>query len=578
MEFTSFSLDEVDNAFSKLITLKHLNGLRFESLKRPTLLVTDSKNILKPSIKDEDRNISFLTSITQTLRGGGKVLIPTDAAGRVLELVLTLEEYWLKNKLNFPLILLGTVAYSTVNFASCQLEWMHSSISSTFEKDRDNPFDFRCFRFCNNLDDLKKIDDGPIVVLASSPLLETGFAKQIAIDWIQCEQNAILFTDPIREESLAHKLIQNQNKSITISISKRVPLTDAELEKIEADRQKELSEGGHESKAADSLDQSGQMLGEISISEGVPGVSGITRGLSIEETADMEMKHCLVSGTLIDGFDPPDGTDFPLFPFQSSTELNWDVFGESFDETELLNLQSTKEDQSLLTGAPMVVDEETPELPTKIVTEERSFEIRGSISCFDFSAHSNSHFMRHFVSYLHPRNLILINGSTESHELLSEAAKTGSSFLRQTGRVLCPVKQERVELLDQLDCFGVVLEKQLMSRLEWKKSSLIEAAWAEGQLQISEDNPGLIKMLPLNSKNPESSNRTGLYVGDCCLSTIKKKVETLGMRTAFQEGKLVCNGLIQIQIGSQSRITIEGPLCTDYYLIRQAIDEMYKLN
>eukprot|EP00210_Caulerpa_lentillifera_P007799 g7443.t1 len=143
--------------------------------------------------------------------------------------------------------------------------------------------------------------------------------------------------------------------------------------------------------------------------------------------------------------------------------------------------------------------------------------------------------MRHFVSYLHPRNLFLINGSTESHELLSEAATTGSQSLRQTGRVLCPVKQEKVELLDQLDYLGVVLEKQLMSRPEWKKSSLIEAAWAGDQFQISEDSPGLIKMLLLNSKNPESSNRTGLYIGDCNLSITKKKVETLGMRTAFQE-------------------------------------------
>lgn len=233
------------------------------------------------------------------------------------------------------------------------------------------------------------------------------------------------------------------------------------------------------------------------------------------------------------------------------------------------------EDQSLLLGAPILVDEEVPEIPTKIITEEQSFQIKGSVLCFDFSASTNGHFMRHFITYMQPRNLILINGTTESHRIYSEVVK---GVLRNTGRVFCPDKEQRIEILDQLDCFGVVMEKELVQNLEWKNSGLTEVAWIEGELQISAEEPSMIKMIPCKTEIPRSGKKTGLFAGDCRLSTIKKKMESVGMKTVFQEGKLVCNGMIQIQVLENSRIAIEGPLCTDYYLIRQAIDELYKLN
>lgn len=80
---------------------------------------------------------------------------------------------------------------------------------------------FRCFRFCNNLEDLKKIKEGPLVVLASSALLETGFAKQLAIDWIQEEHNAILFTQPLKDDTFGHQLMQQKDQILTTTVSKR---------------------------------------------------------------------------------------------------------------------------------------------------------------------------------------------------------------------------------------------------------------------------------------------------------------------------------------------------------------------
>ena len=75
--------------------------------------------------------------------GAGNVLIPSDTAGRTLELALLLEQHWQRLRLPFTVALLTPVAYSTLEFAKSQLEWMNQDISDAFSRSRTNPFEFR---------------------------------------------------------------------------------------------------------------------------------------------------------------------------------------------------------------------------------------------------------------------------------------------------------------------------------------------------------------------------------------------------------------------------------------------------
>lgn len=54
-----------------------------------------------------------------------------------------LEHAWRTQKLSFAIVLLTSVAYSTLEFAKSQLEWMNQDISEAFNKTRTNPFEFR---------------------------------------------------------------------------------------------------------------------------------------------------------------------------------------------------------------------------------------------------------------------------------------------------------------------------------------------------------------------------------------------------------------------------------------------------
>ena len=87
-----------------------------------------------------------------TLQRNGNVLIPTDSAGRVLELLMLLDQHWTYNNLckfrwtkrpAYSLAFLSHAAYSSIEFAQGQLEWMSDNLIKQFENSRENPFDLR---------------------------------------------------------------------------------------------------------------------------------------------------------------------------------------------------------------------------------------------------------------------------------------------------------------------------------------------------------------------------------------------------------------------------------------------------
>lgn len=110
--------------------------------------------------------LGILDAILNTLRGNGNVLLPVDTAGRILELLLILEQvslqkicdfylsldfyiimifllmlqYWEQHHLTYPIFFLTHVSSSTVDYVKSFLEWMSDSIAKSFEHTRDNAF------------------------------------------------------------------------------------------------------------------------------------------------------------------------------------------------------------------------------------------------------------------------------------------------------------------------------------------------------------------------------------------------------------------------------------------------------
>jgi len=103
---------------------RHLNPSVLETLVRPSVLITDAYNAVSEQIARRNRDKLLFETVMRTLRNGGSCLMPVDAAGRTLELLLLLELYWRSERPPYPLYFLSNTAYSTLEFAKTQLEWL----------------------------------------------------------------------------------------------------------------------------------------------------------------------------------------------------------------------------------------------------------------------------------------------------------------------------------------------------------------------------------------------------------------------------------------------------------------------
>ena len=93
-------------------------------LDKPSLLIAPARNALVAAEKAAAKSLTDY--VTAALARGGDVMLPSDAAGRSLELVTVLEAHWrLHRELRgVPVVLLQAQAFNTIEFAKSEIEWM----------------------------------------------------------------------------------------------------------------------------------------------------------------------------------------------------------------------------------------------------------------------------------------------------------------------------------------------------------------------------------------------------------------------------------------------------------------------
>lgn len=89
-----------------------------------------------------------------------------------------------------------------------QVEWMSDKLMRCFEDKRNNPFQFRHLSLCHGLSDLARVPS-PKVVLCSQPDLESGFSRELFIQWCQDAKNSVILTYRTTPGTLARYLIDN---------------------------------------------------------------------------------------------------------------------------------------------------------------------------------------------------------------------------------------------------------------------------------------------------------------------------------------------------------------------------------
>ena len=81
-----------------------------------------------------------LLTLQPTTACAGNVLLPVDAAGRALEVLLLLDRHWDRAKLYFTLVFLAPRSRQVLELAKTQLTWMSDAVLQAFERSQSNPF------------------------------------------------------------------------------------------------------------------------------------------------------------------------------------------------------------------------------------------------------------------------------------------------------------------------------------------------------------------------------------------------------------------------------------------------------
>ena len=255
---------------------------------KPTLLIAPCKSALAAFEKTAPRQLAEFAHAA--LVRGGDVLIPTDAAGRCLEIIQVLEGHWRAHRdlgmkmasglPRYPIVLLHSAARRTLDFARSQIEYMGEDAVRAFDSRQkaENLFELRHVQACHSIAELASLPS-PKVVLATSGDLSDGPAAELLPSVLAQPNGLLLLTGgpATAEEGSPAKVLSATPtpKKVTLAAHERVPLKGEELKAHELrayeQRMKAEAEAAAEAaKKAAAAEEEDVMVLEAAVAEGVP--------------------------------------------------------------------------------------------------------------------------------------------------------------------------------------------------------------------------------------------------------------------------------------------------------------------
>lgn len=561
---------------------KHLNGTVLESFVRPAVLITDAYNALnnQPPKPQRERDRDFVEIISKTLEGGGNVLLPVDTAGRVLELLLVLEENWSLKSLNFPIYFVTYVSASTIDYVKSFLEWMSDAIAKSFETSRDNAFLLKNIKLLTSKSELDSVPDGPKVILASMASLEAGFSHDIFVEWAADVKNLVLFTERGQFGTLARMLQADPPpKAVKVTMSRRVPLTGEELIAYEEEQNRLKKEEALKASLIKEEESKASLANDVNSSDPM--------------VIDTHNKHPSLDGlgqhgsrfrdVLIDGFVPPSSSVAPMFPFYDNTS-DWDDFGEVINPDDYVIKDEDMDQGATRTGGDMdgKLDEGSASLildttPSKVISNELTVQVKSSLVYMDYEGRSDGRSVKSILAHVAPLKLVLVHGSAEATEHLKQHC-----LKHVCPHVYAPQIEETIDVTSDLCAYKVQLSEKLMSNVLFKKLGDYEIAWVDAEVGKTEND--MLSLLPISTPAPPHKS---VVVGDLKMADFKQFLASKGVKVEFAAGALRCGEYVTLRkvgVASQKgggsgtqQIIIEGPLCEDYYKIREYLYSQFYL-
>ncbi|XP_045452922.1 probable cleavage and polyadenylation specificity factor subunit 2 isoform X1 [Melitaea cinxia] len=547
---------------------RHLNGCEIERIMRPSLLLLGAMNADYVQQRRRLRDEKLMTTILSTLRGGGSVLVCTDTAGRVLELAHMLDQLW-RNKdsglVAYSLLLLSNVSYNVVEFAKSQIEWMSDKLTRAFEGARSNPFALRHLHLCHSVVEVTRTP-GPKVVLASFPDLETGFARDLFLQWAPNPQNSIVLTARTSPGTLARDLIEKGgDRIIELTVQRRLRLEGAELEEFLQQRSRLNSAVNKEEVGGISSD---------SESDGELEMWVVTGRHDIPVRSDSRPTGCFKTNKRHHAM-------YPCHEERARVDDYGEVIRpEDYRLAEIVDAEGEIRDVPPAPAQKIEPQEEITEIPSKCVSSMRQVQIRANIQYIELEGRCDGESLLRVVAHAKPRAIIGLRAGPAALKTLAKHCE--SEGIEQ---IFTPKRGEIVDATTESHIYQVKLTDGLLAGVWWKQAGDAELAWlsavvtaprarepaagTEGEAAVDE---------PVSLEPAAGAPHAASFVNAVRLSELRAAIARLGLNAEFSAGALeCCNGTVAIRRLENGRVALEGVLSEEYFKIREMLYDQFAI-
>jgi len=569
---------------------RHLNGCDIDKLSRPSLLITDAYNANYVQPRRRMRDEKLMTNILSTLRNSGNVLVCVDTAGRVLELAYMIDQLWSSKEsglLAYSLALLNNVSYNVVEFAKSLIEYMSEKLLKNFGEKKSNPFQFKHLKLCHSMAEVNKVP-APKVVLASMPDMECGFARDLFLNWCTNPKNSIILTSRSSPGTLGNDLIKNGgDRVMNLEVRRRIKLTGQELEDFRRE-EKEKNKKAHNSLVEEALDVESDSDSDEEMDESLDKGGKVKHDIMMKPEAKRKP-----------GFFKSNKSKFPMFPFHEE-KLKYDDYGEIIRIEDFLmdtgeTSQAVQDNDTNEGGDNLEEAPDVAEVPTKCVSSWQNFHVKASVQWIDFEGRTEGDSIKKLLWGLKPRRVILVRGDEpnmrEMTDFCTELLGTGEGGKTM---VFAPTNGQVVDVTTERFIYQVRLRDGLVSQLQFNKGRDGYLAWIDGVIRMTEeektdivpseevdaekDEKQIIPVLDAVPSEQLEGHHTN-FVNELKLSDFKLVLTKNGIPSEFQQGNLLCGNSnnVMLKRHDSGRVTIEGCVSDDYYVIRDLLYQQYAI-
>jgi len=199
----------------KTIKTQLLNPANSKFPRVETVLMESTYGSHEAVVEDRPKaEKRFGDLVKTTLKDGGKVLIPVLGVGRAQDVMVTLEKYFTKEKLNYPIYIDGMV-WDVTAVHNMYPRFLNSDIRQQIFYEGKDPFLNPIFKRVGSKKERDKVfEGGPCVVLATSGMLVGGPSVEYLKNLADDAKNSLIFVAYQGVGSLGRR-IQSGDREIT---------------------------------------------------------------------------------------------------------------------------------------------------------------------------------------------------------------------------------------------------------------------------------------------------------------------------------------------------------------------------